>query len=206
MIKNFLYFPIPISPLRDILCLSGLEMLSHHIFVHIRAIRIEPDDHSSVFSRGYAQKDFLLRDIPSYVEEEELPEDAVMETAPEEGPEDGTLEARELETVNPESIRDDSVDIRPHVYDRAAVRAFGDAYLPFVPLIRIYAQGQRGGLQARGHRHGRALFRGDRRGGGRPSGRGGRALWQCGGGLRGSAVFSASEGTLVPSSRPISSR
>ena len=27
----------------------------------IRAIRIEPDDHSSVFSRGYAQKDFLLR-------------------------------------------------------------------------------------------------------------------------------------------------
>ena len=42
-------------------------------------------------------------DIPSYVEEEELPEDAVVEAAPEEGPEDGTLEARELEPVNPES-------------------------------------------------------------------------------------------------------
>lgn len=42
-------------------------------------------------------------DIPSYVEEEELPEEAVVEAAPEEGPEDGTLEARELETVNPES-------------------------------------------------------------------------------------------------------
>lgn len=42
-------------------------------------------------------------DIPSYVEEEELPEEAVVEAAPEEGPEDGTLEARELEIVNPES-------------------------------------------------------------------------------------------------------